>query len=144
MSMPLESEAMAHHGTYQNGLANFCFYFTAEATIKASLLALYYRLFGVNKRFRLAANISSIVVGIWYFSVLFAGIFQCRPPAAFWNKDITNAQCVDLVGFSIGSAITNLLTDVLVLCLPMPMIWSLHLTSQQKWSLTGVFALGFL
>lgn len=126
------------------GLANFVLYFTTSALIKASLLLLYYRYFGISKRFRWALYTCGAIIACWYIAVTFSTIFQCTPVSAFWDRTIQHAKCVDLVQFSIGSGITNLLTDVMILCLPMPMVWSLHMNRAQKWTLTGIFFLGFL
>ncbi|KAK3174435.1 hypothetical protein OEA41_001681 [Lepraria neglecta] len=127
----------------KTGLANFILYFTTSAAIKASLLFLYYRYFGISKPFRLALYISAGIIFCWYMSVFFATIFQCIPVAAFWDRTIKNPKCMDLVAFSVGSGVTNLLTDVMILCLPMPMVWFLHTNRTQKLILTGIFLLGF-
>ena len=130
--------------TFKAGLANFVLYFTTSATIKASLLLLYYRYFGVSRKFRFALYVSTGVIICWYLGVVFASIFQCVPVAAFWDRNIKNAKCMDLVRFSTSSGVTNLLTDVMILCLPMPMVWTLHTNKTQKLTLTGIFLLGFL
>lgn len=74
-----------------------------------------------------------------------ADIFQCVPINAFWDRKIAKtAKCMDTVTFSIGTGVSNLATDIVVLCLPMPMVWSIRTTRTQKITLTGVFLLGFL
>ena len=125
-------------------LATFVMYFTTTATIKASLLLLYYRYFGISRPFRIALYISAGLIVCWYLAVLFASIFQCVPVAAFWDRNIKNPKCVNLALFSTMTGVTNLLTDVIVLCLPMPMVWTLHTNKTQKMTLTGIFLLGFL
>ena len=74
-------------------------------------------------------------------------IFQCVPVHAFWDfhsKGIATSKCMNTITFSIGAGVSNLVTDVMVLCLPMPMVWSLRTTRVQKVILTGIFMLGFL
>ena len=128
----------------QGALAELVLYFTTLALIKASLLLLYYRCFGVSRPFRIALYISAGVIVCWYLAVFFASIFQCVPVAAFWDRNIKNKRCVNLSNFSTDAAVTNLLTDVMILCLPMPMVWTLHTNKTQKVTLTGIFLLGFL
>ena len=128
----------------QSSLALLTLYFTTSALVKASLLLLYYRCFGVSRPFRTALYISAGVIVCWYLAVLFATIFQCVPVAAFWDRNIKNKTCVNLSLFSTDAGITNLLTDVMILCLPMPMVWTLHTNKTQKVTLTGIFLLGFL
>ena len=125
-------------------MANISLWLATAAAIKASLLFLYYRLFGVSSGFRLAVHICAVIVFCQWISLTFAGIFQCIPVAAFLNGAIQNAKCIDLETFAIVSGILNLLTDVLILCLPMRMVWGLYATRAQKLTLTGIFLLGIL
>ena len=125
-------------------VANLAIYFTTLALIKASLLLLYYRYFGVSRPFRIVLYVSAGVIVCWYLGVLIASILQCVPVAAFWDRKIKNAKCINLAEFSTSTGVTNLLTDVIILCLPMPMVWTLHTNKTQKITLTGIFLLGFL
>ncbi|CAD6572283.1 MAG: hypothetical protein ASARMPRED_005221 [Alectoria sarmentosa] len=130
----------------KNGLANVALYFTTNATIKISLLLLYYRLFFPSRPFRIALYNTAIIVVAWWIAVLFADIFQCVPVNAFWDNGIKNvktARCMSTVHFSIGTGVINLVTDVMVLCLPIPMVWSLRTNRTQKIAMTGIFLLGF-
>ncbi|KAL9072594.1 MAG: hypothetical protein Q9161_003452 [Pseudevernia consocians] len=130
----------------KNGLANFALYFTTNATIKISLLLLYYRLFSPSHPFRIAVYTTGVIVIAWWIAVFFADIFQCVPANAFWNFEAQNAKtarCMSTITFSIGTGVSNLVTDIMVLCLPMPMVWSLRTDRTQKLTLTGIFLLGF-
>ena len=84
------------------------------------------------------------VIFCQWFSLTFAGIFQCRPVAAFWDHSIQGAKCIDLPRFGIISGVLNLMTDVLILCLPIPMVWALQMTNAGKITVTGMFLLGAL
>lgn len=125
-------------------LANISLWLATAAATKASLLLLYYRLFSPSRRFRVAVYIGTASVFCQWFSLTLTSIFQCQPVAAFWNRRIQGAKCIDLPRFTIVSGVLNLLTDVLILCLPIPMVWGLHTTNIQKVTLTGLFLLGIL
>ncbi|KAM0800100.1 hypothetical protein BDR22DRAFT_852859 [Usnea florida] len=132
----------------KNGLANFALYFTTTATIKISLLLLYYRLFFPSRPFRIAVYTAAAIVLAWWIAVLFADIFQCVPVEAFWeihgnNMFHNTATCMNTITFSIGTGVSNLLTDIIVLSLPIPMVWSLKQNRTQKITMTGIFLLGF-
>lgn len=43
-----------------------------------------------------------------------------------------------------AGGILNLILDVTVILLPMPMLWGLQIKRGKKWALTGVFGLGAL
>ena len=128
----------------KDSLANLVLWLATAAATKASLLLLYYRLFFPSRRFRLAIYIASIAVFSQWFSVTLVTVFQCRPVAAFWNKTIPGAECVNISHFTVASGIMNLLTDILILCLPIRMVWGLNTTNTQKITLTGIFLLGSL
>lgn len=68
---------------------------------------------------------------------------QCLPVQRAWNASV-KGTCVDLVAFSYFTNITNLITDIWVFLLPLPIIFRLHVTRQRKFELAGVFAIGLL
>ena len=51
-------------------LANFALYFTTTATIKISLLLLYYRLFFPSRRFRMAVYAAAAIVIAWWIALV--------------------------------------------------------------------------
>ena len=53
-------------------------------------------------------------------------------------------NCVHLLSFYYGNSITDLLTDVMVLVLPLPMIARLQMPLKQKMAVAGMFLLGTL
>ncbi|KAK8092857.1 hypothetical protein PG999_014444, partial [Apiospora kogelbergensis] len=67
----------------------------------------------------------------------------CRPMKYNWELGPVALQhCGNLNLKFLLSAIFNLILDVCILALPMPMLWSLHLSSHKKASLIFVFSLG--
>ena len=125
-------------------LANISLWLATAAVTKASLLILYYRIFSPSKRFRLAVRVGAVIVFCQWFSLTLVGICQCTPVKAFWDRNVQGAKCIDLPRFTIASGVMNLLTDVLILCLPGPMVWGLKKNVAQKITLTGIFLLGML
>ena len=118
-------------------------YFLNAALTKTSLLLLYYRIFGVAKRFRYALWISAfLVLGYWTAMTILA-FLGCTPFARNWNKAIPGS-CVNLVAFFRWNGISNLLIDFLILLLPLPMVWRLNVGTRQKLELSGIFLLGLL
>ncbi|KAL9630780.1 MAG: hypothetical protein Q9164_006247 [Protoblastenia rupestris] len=117
-------------------------YFCTQAIIKTSLLLLYYRIFSQIKAYRWAIYIAGAIVFAWWAALFFAGIFECVPVSAFWDRSIKNPKCFDLIAFSLANGISNLLTDVMILLLPIPMVWRLHMDKKQKLTLTFIFLLG--
>lgn len=118
---------------------------TSLAMMKVSVLLLYIRIFDVGfAKFRLAARFVMVIVALWCLSVILCGVLLCQPFAFNWDQTIPGGHCGDQVLSYIITGSVNIVTDVMVLCLPMPMIWSLQMPTSNKLALTVVFAIGFL
>ena len=134
-----------HIDKVKTSVANLALWLTIAAATKTSLLLLYYRLFSPSRRFSLAVYICAAIIVCQWLSLTFANIFQCRPVSAFWDRKFQGgAECINLASFGIVTGVLNFSTDVLILCLPVPMVWGLNTTNAQKVSLTGIFLLGVL
>lgn len=80
---------------------------------------------------------------LYAFASVIATIVQCLPIERIWNKKITGS-CIDLTAFWYANAAANIIGDIAIFILPMPVIRSLNLPRREKFGLTMVFALGFL
>lgn len=120
-------------------------YFTNGVLIKASVLLLYYRIFGTVKAFRRAVWACGRLVIGYYIACTIVALAGCSPPAISraWDLSIPGT-CMDIITFFRWDGVANMLLDILVLCLPYPMAWRLQTTLRQKWILTGIFLLGSL
>ena len=54
----------------------------------------------------------------------------------------TVEKCFDFIYFYLAYAITDLITDVMILSLPVPMVWGLHMPTRRKVSVSCIFLLG--
>ncbi|KAJ5773639.1 hypothetical protein N7457_008535 [Penicillium paradoxum] len=66
---------------------------------------------------------------------------QCIPIERSWNSDV-KGKCINLAAFSYFANITNLITDIWVFLLPLPIIFGLHATRKRKFELAGIFTIG--
>ncbi|KAK5108700.1 hypothetical protein LTR62_008105 [Meristemomyces frigidus] len=94
-------------------------YAVAIGLIKASLLAFYWRLF------------SNLIL-----------IFICTPVQAQWDITLPGATCLSRRAVYLGASIPNVVTDGLLLILPIPYVWSLHAPVAQRLAVAGMFLLG--
>jgi len=124
-------------------LALIILWASSLAAIKISLLLLYIRIF-VLSSLRITAYIVMGVVVSWWLSVVLEEFLLCRPFAFNWDRSIPDGTCGNLLNAYIAAGAINLITDVMVLCLPIPVIWNLHLPQRAKIALSGVFGLGFI
>lgn len=82
------------------------------------------------------------VVMMWSLGILLTLIFICVPVEGYWNRTLP-ARCLQDQDVQITNAIGNIITDVTLLALPIPIIWKLNLSLERKLALTGIFGLGF-
>ncbi|KAJ5668492.1 uncharacterized protein N7477_007062, partial [Penicillium maclennaniae] len=116
-------------------------YFTNAVFTKASLLFLYYRIFGIIKGFRWALGTAGFLVIGYYIACDITSIAGCLPVNKFWDPSVPG-RCINQVEFFRYNGVANMLLDVVVLCLPYPMAWRLQATARQKLILTVMFLLG--
>lgn len=132
---------------YQNmivqcGLAYQFLYCSAISAIKISILSFYQRLFSTPKFKQITSIVGAVVIAYWIV-VIMATIFGCRPVQGYWDKTI-KSYCINRGVLAIAVAGLNVLTDVVILLLPIPIIWHLQIALRQRFALSFVFLLGSL
>lgn len=80
------------------------------------------------------------VYGLWAF---ISAWVNCVPLAKFWDPKI-GGFCFSQKGLWFSSSAVHIITDILILVYPMPVLRNLQLPRRQKIALMGVFALGAL
>ncbi|KAI5928374.1 hypothetical protein F4810DRAFT_1123 [Camillea tinctor] len=109
-------------------------------SVKVGILLFYWRVFH-TRGFRIGAMaVGAFSVGI-FLSNFFSFTFQCTPVENFWDHDVPGT-CIDQNAFYLASAIINVVGDVAVLALPLPVVWRLQTSRSKKWSLSFLFLLG--
>lgn len=73
--------------------------------------------------------------------IVFGASFTCRPFSHFWSPK-ANGACGNEKVFGLVAGALHLLTDIIILIMPMPMLWSLHMPIAKKFQLTVMFGLG--
>ncbi|ROW10728.1 hypothetical protein VPNG_05124 [Cytospora leucostoma] len=108
---------------------------------KASILLLYLRIFGVNRWLRTTIYIGITLLAIFYTAMACAGIVgvvQCVGLAA-----ASIQFCSDIGGpIQLAQSAFNVITDVWILILPMPLVLKLQMPRARKIGLLAVFAVG--
>jgi hypothetical protein len=93
--------------------------------------------------YRVAIHSLLVVVGLFAFATIVAGVFQCVPIDKAWNKN-KKGHCYNLVDAWYSNAVFSIITDFFILVLPMHMVYKLQRDKREKLLLYGVFGLGFL
>jgi hypothetical protein len=80
---------------------------------------------------------------VWVVTITFLFIFICLPVAKLWYPQLPG-KCINQVATWIANAASTILTDLIILLMPLPPLWSLHLAKREKIGLTAAFGLGSL
>ena len=125
--------------------------FTATATlVKISILLFYRRIFTIVhswKDFRNWFFIAWIIVmASWGLSWVFAFVFMCKDDVQtlFGSPDILVAKCNNTFMVAYSHSISDFITDILILLIPIPFVWKLQLPTGRKIAVCGIFLLGIL
>lgn len=123
-------------------------YPTVIATIKISVLAMYYRIFP-TKFIKWGFIGLGGFTAAWWLVVALVTIFQCSPIRAAWVLTLQpsvnpSSKCIDNNAFFIGNGVPNIVTDLCIMVLPLREVYKLHIRTSQKIALGGVFLLGAL
>ena len=70
-------------------------------------------------------------------------IFACNPIRGFYDLSV-QARCIDSVSFYWANASLNVITDAIILVLPMPVVWRLHMPVRRKIGVSLLFVAGGL
>jgi hypothetical protein len=107
---------------------------------KTSILMFYLTLSKTEKVFRWLSIGTLAVVNIAGIALTLLNVFQCRPfNAVFLSPAPASAQCFDIIGLYLGSAPVNIITDLAILFLPMPILTGMRLPRKQKTILVFTF-----
>ena len=111
--------------------------------IRASVLVLYIRIFR-TRSFRITCYVVHGVNFAFFVSTILASALICRPLSYSWDKSIPGGTCGDQKSLDLYIGIVNLLLDICVVVLPMPVLWGLQMAISKKLMLSGMFGLGIV
>ncbi|KAF2798255.1 hypothetical protein K505DRAFT_189223, partial [Melanomma pulvis-pyrius CBS 109.77] len=113
----------------------------AVAFSKLSVLLLYLKVFTSRTTRLMTWVVIYLVIGTW-FTYTVAIMFQCRPFAYNWDKSIQGGRCINIYVFSQSSSVPNIVTDVVVLLLPIRTVIELKISRTRRIGLLLIFLMG--
>jgi hypothetical protein len=112
--------------------------------VKTSILVFYLTFTRGEKVSRWANYVTLAVVNTAGLALTFVNVFQCDPVSAAFYSNIPNgAQCIDIITLYLSSSPVNIVTDLAILFLPMPILTNMRLPMKQKAILVITFGFGF-
>ncbi|KAG4263644.1 hypothetical protein FPRO06_06168 [Fusarium proliferatum] len=153
VAIGLENNYGLGHHTWEQSKENYVAYMkafyasvivynVAMCLVKIGILLQYRRVFAIP--ILQALTFYGLVIMVaWTITIAFLNTLICVPVAKFWNSAL-DGHCTDPLTVWYVMAGFNLVTDITVFCMPLPVIGSLNLPKKQKIMLLAIFSIGFL
>ncbi|PYI14314.1 hypothetical protein BO86DRAFT_389552 [Aspergillus japonicus CBS 114.51] len=119
-------------------------YISSLALAKIALLMLYHRLLSMIRFWKYVINGVAIFIIAYSIALTLALIFACHPVGRNWDVTDTTGGCISRPGIYMATAVTNTLSDVVLILIPVPIVMKLTLPTVQKVGIFGMFLVGCL
>lgn len=98
---------------------------------------------GTRNTFYWSAWVMMVANILVYGSAVITQLAGCQPLQRQWNFWLPG-HCIDRKARTLVNLSFNLITDIMILLLPQPVIWKLHMTRSRKNGVVVAFSLGCL
>lgn len=109
--------------------------------IRSSIILLYMHIFP-TRSFRFVCGAVLAFNAAFFVGTILADCLICHPIAYRWDSSLRGGSCGDQKALDLFIAIFNLLLDITVVVLPMPILWGLQMAVSKKVMLTSMFSMG--
>lgn len=103
----------------------------------------YITIFRSNKAFLTVAYAVIVLVMAFGVGIVLSTFLICSPIAKFWYH-LLPGTCGNFDEFILATSIGNLVVDLTIILLPIPMVWWLQTLTRRKIELTITFTLGLV
>ena len=127
-------------------MADGLLYVVSVTFAKLAILIFMYRIFRIVPKFRYTAWTIGVIMALWAFISVLLVIFSCRPVAAAFDYSVrmlpTTVCPISAPRVEIVFGFCNIFVDFMLLVMPMPLLWTLHMNKAKKIGVSVVFANG--
>ncbi|KAM0277695.1 hypothetical protein ACHAQH_005638 [Verticillium albo-atrum] len=116
-------------------------YIVGGSLAKISLLIFYFRL-SPQRWFRTATWATLFFISGYTIGIFFALVFACNPIAMNYDINVQTGTCINRPSLYIATAVVNIASDIVLFCLPLPIVVKLQVPRRQKLGLLMIFLLG--
>ncbi|SPO06231.1 uncharacterized protein DNG_08920 [Cephalotrichum gorgonifer] len=116
-------------------------YCPAAYFTKITLLLVIARVFAVRSRVSMGIHIFIVALFIAYIPIQVLKTIVCLPIRAYWD-DSVHGRCLDQYKLFISDIALAILTDFIILVLPIPLTWSLRASTKDKLKVTAILSAG--
>lgn len=96
------------------------------------------------RSFQIAAWAVITICFMWMMFTILLGLFICWPVPMNWDADTEGGSCGDQAATFAAVGVVDLVTDLAIIILPVPMSLRLQLKSRHKVALCVMFGAGVL
>lgn len=82
-----------------------------------------------------------VFIALFFIGFLISIITLCQPFSRYWNV-LGPGHCGSLSGSQIATSSINVVVDLAIVVLPLPVLWKLQMPRQKKLKVMGIFAVG--
>ncbi|KAL3459556.1 hypothetical protein BJX64DRAFT_301163 [Aspergillus heterothallicus] len=126
---------------YRTLLTGLILWALAISFVKLSLLTFYCRVFPFRPFIMLAKGMAAFVL-LWTFGGVLSLFLRCKPIAYAWDPSIEDGKCSNTKVAYLVTGALNLVSDVVIVIMPMPYLLKLEMKPAQKIPLMATFGLG--
>ena len=107
---------------------------------KLSILLMYTALVPIPSMIKWAKGVGSLII-LWNISDIIAGLLSCRPIAKNWDFTLPGT-CGSQPKFYFSMGVVNLVTDTVIIVLPMPYLYRLRMPMRRKLLAMALLSIG--
>ncbi|KAF8849059.1 hypothetical protein BDZ45DRAFT_604934 [Acephala macrosclerotiorum] len=131
----------ASHQPMDLRTSNTITYGPAAWFTKTTLLLIFARVFSPFRKSVIFIYVFISLMFLYYFPVMIIKIKVCTPIEGLWNPDI-HAECVNQTELFWTDTIMSATTDLVILLLPIPLVWSLQVPPKKKLRISIILGAG--
>lgn len=105
---------------------------------------LYYRLLGAFQSWQYTIYLIAFIIAGYSTALTLALIFACSPIQKSWDASVTQGSCINIPAVYLATAITNTVSDLILILIPVRVVWRLHLPIIPKLGVMVIFGIGCL
>ena len=112
--------------------------------IKLTLFLLYLHVFSRVRWLKCLVWVGILLAAIFYGSMIMVFSIICTPKKGqSYTEAYQTTQCGKAPDVSLAAGIFNMVSDIYLLVIPIPAVWSLKLERKRKLGVLIIFATGF-
>lgn len=112
------------------------------AIVKNSMLIFLLRITGSRDTIKYSIIVLIVINTTSMIAIFLTLIFQCTPITYNWDNTVNGGHCIKEGVFYISSACVTIITDFLVLAIPLWIVMGLRMAKRLKIAVIAIFFLG--